>query len=141
MHADSESVKNMLFNLNKIEDLLLDIEILKTKEIDIHLCRVLLNPASPTTFDIKLSIPIEDLKEKVAIIVDDVANTGRTLFYACKPLMDVIPSKLEVAVLVDRTHKTFPIQVDYVGISLATTLQDHIAVKIINVKEKEVHLE
>ena len=40
--------------------------------------------------------------------------------------MDVFPKKLEVAVLVDRKHKLFPIKVDYVGLSLATTMQEHI---------------
>ena len=112
----------------------------RSKDIEIVLCRVTLNPASPASHPIELSVPEEDLEGKVGIIVDDVANTGRTLFYACAPLMNVIPSKLEAVVLVDRTHKTFPIQVDYVGISLATTLQDHIEVKIVNVEEKEVHL-
>ena len=113
----------------------------KNAEISVNLGRIQLNPADPSNNDIKSSIPLTDFNEKVVIIVDDVANTGRTLFYACKPLMEVLPSKIEVAVLVDRTHKTFPIKVDYMGISLATTLQDNIAVKILNVEEKEVHLE
>ncbi|HRD06713.1 MAG TPA: phosphoribosyltransferase family protein, partial [Saprospiraceae bacterium] len=73
--------------------------------------------------------------------VDDVANTGRTIFYACKPLMDLLPSKIEVAVLVDRKHKQFPINVDYVGLSLATTLKENISVKILGVDEMEVHLD
>lgn len=67
-------------------------------------------------------MPVEDLKDKALIIVDDVANTGRTIFYAFKPILDVLPKKVEVAVLADRTHKSFPIRVDYVGLSLATTL-------------------
>ncbi|MFZ1579958.1 MAG: phosphoribosyltransferase family protein, partial [Saprospiraceae bacterium] len=59
-------------------------------------------------------------------IVDDVANTGRTIFYAFKVFMDVLPKKIEIAVLVDRKHKRFPTKVDYVGLSLATTVQEHI---------------
>jgi pyrimidine operon attenuation protein/uracil phosphoribosyltransferase len=62
--------------------------------------------------------------------VDDVANTGRTIFYAVQPLLGVIPRKVEVAVLVDRTHKSFPIKADYVGMSLATTMLDNIEVHI-----------
>ena len=42
--------------------------------------------------------------------------------------------------LVDRKHKSFPIQVDYVGLSLATTLKDNIEVKLIDVDELEVSL-
>jgi pyrimidine operon attenuation protein/uracil phosphoribosyltransferase len=55
-----------------------------------------------------------------------VANTGRTLFYAFKVFMDILIKKVEVAVLVDRKHKLFPIKVDYVGLSLATTMQENI---------------
>jgi pyrimidine operon attenuation protein/uracil phosphoribosyltransferase len=44
--------------------------------------------------------------------------------------MDVLPRKLEVAVLVDRKHKSFPVKVDYMGLSLATTLKEHIDVQI-----------
>ncbi len=113
----------------------------KNSEVTINLGRIKLNPANPSGNEIISSIPVHDFNGKVVIIVDDVANTGRTLFYAFKPFMEVLPSKIEVAVLVDRTHKTFPVKVDYMGISLATTLQDNIAVRILNVKEKEVHLE
>ncbi|NNF36121.1 MAG: phosphoribosyltransferase [Saprospiraceae bacterium] len=113
----------------------------RTKKVDVNLGRIKLNPADPANHPIESSIDVEEFNEKVVIIVDDVANTGRTLFYACKPLMEITPLRIEVAVLVDRTHKTFPIKVDYVGISLATTLQDNIAVKIVNVEEKEVHLQ
>ena len=112
----------------------------RTKEVDITLCRIKLNPAFPVKDPVELSLDQSELKGKVIILVDDVANTGRTLFYAFKPLLEFLPKKVEVAVLVDRTHKTFPVKVDYMGISLATTLKENIEVKIINVEEKEVHL-
>jgi pyrimidine operon attenuation protein/uracil phosphoribosyltransferase len=70
-----------------------------------------------------------------------VANTGRTIFYAAKPLMSHLPKQIEVAVLVDRKHKTFPIKVDYVGLSLATTLKENIIVDISDAKNMSVHLE
>ena len=113
----------------------------RTTDVTVNLSRIKLNPADPANHPITSSRDVTEFQDRVLIIVDDVANTGRTLFYACKPLMDVLPSRIEVAVLVDRTHKTFPIKVDYMGISLATTLQDDIAVKIVNVEEKEVHLQ
>ena len=76
----------------------------------------------------------------VVILVDDVANTGRTIFYAVQPLLAVVPKKVEVAVLVDRKHKSFPIKADYVGLSLATTLLENIDVKIRDVEVMEVSL-
>ncbi len=100
-----------------------------------------LNPANPLSSPIEFDVKPEDLRSKVVIIVDDVANTGRTIFYAFRPLMEDAPHKIEVAVLVDRKHKLFPVQVDYVGLSLATTLKENISVKITGVDEMEVHLD
>jgi pyrimidine operon attenuation protein/uracil phosphoribosyltransferase len=82
-----------------------------------------------------------DIEDKAIIVVDDVANTGRTIFYAFKVYMDVIPKKLEVAVLVDRKHKLFPIKVDYVGLSLATTVQEHIKADLQNAGNMTVSME
>lgn len=91
---------------------------------------ITLDPAAPLKSNIELDIEITNLNGKHVIIVDDVANTGRTIFYAMKPIMEYVPKRLEAAVLVDRTHKTFPVMVDYVGISLATTLKENIKVDI-----------
>ena len=90
--------------------------------------RVLLNPAEPTSTEVTLDTT--SLNGKHIILVDDVANTGRTLFYAMKPILDYLPKKVEAAVLVDRKHKRFPIKVDYVGLSLATTLKENINVSL-----------
>jgi len=108
--------------------------------IPVNLGQIRLNPAKPLSEDITLNIPTKELKNKVIIIVDDVANTGRTIFYAFKPFMEVIPSKLEVAVLIDRTHKAFPISPDYVGLSLATTAKENIDVDILNSEHASVIL-
>ena len=107
----------------------------------ITLCQITLNPAKPVAEEAEVSLSSSELKNKTVIIVDDVANTGRTLFYAFKPFMGILVKKMQVAVLVDRKHKSFPIQVDYVGLSLATTLNDNIDVKIIGVDELEVCLD
>jgi pyrimidine operon attenuation protein / uracil phosphoribosyltransferase len=73
--------------------------------------------------------PSVDMKDKTIIIVDDVANTGKTLFYALKPFISSSPKKIQTLALVERSHKQFPIQTDYTGLSIATTLQEHIAVE------------
>lgn len=97
---------------------------------NITLTQVAIHPANPLSEPIRIGLEVSDLKDKTIILVDDVANTGRTLFYACKPLLDTLPKRIEVAVLVDRQHKLFPIRVDYVGLSLATTLKENIEVNI-----------
>ncbi len=112
-------------------------ELLRSEINKIHVCpfsvaliHVKLNPAEPTTEPIELDVPHTKLKNKTIILVDDVANTGRTLFYAFKPFMDILSKKMQVAVLVDRKHKSFPVQVDFVGLSLATTIRQHIDVNL-----------
>ena len=73
--------------------------------------------------------PATDVQDKVIIIADDVANTGKTMFYALRPFMQAYPKKLQTLVLVERSHKLFPVQTDYVGLTIATTLQEHILVE------------
>jgi len=110
-------------------------------DIELELTSIKLNPAAPLEQPITIDKSAEELKGKNIIIVDDVANTGRTIFYAFQPLMYLIPKKIEVAVLVDRKHKSFPIEVNYFGMTLHTTLKDNIKVDIINRKEQSVFLE
>jgi pyrimidine operon attenuation protein/uracil phosphoribosyltransferase len=81
--------------------------------------------------DVILSDQI-DFRDKNIIVVDDVTNTGRTLMYSLKPLIDTHPKRVQTLVLVERMHKLFPIKPDYVGLSVATTLQDHIHVEVEN---------
>lgn len=89
-----------------------------------------LEKRNPLSEAIDYTIPINDLDNQVIILVDDVANTGRTIFYAIKPLLGILPKKIQVAVLIDRMHKLFPVQVDYVGVQLSTSLQDYIKVEL-----------
>ncbi len=120
---------------------LLQAELEQLNKVPIRMTRIRLNPAAPLNEDIQLEMPMSELTGRAIIVIDDVANTGRTIFYACKPILDVLPKKVEVAVLVDRTHKSFPIKVDYVGLSLATTLKDNIDVQIERTEERAVFLD
>jgi pyrimidine operon attenuation protein/uracil phosphoribosyltransferase len=79
--------------------------------------------------------------DKVIIIVDDVANSGKTLLYALKPFLAFHPRKIEIAILVSRSHNSFPVNTDYVGLSVATTLQDHIFVEVQGEKVVGAYLE
>lgn len=113
----------------------------KNSEVTVNLIRISLNPANPLDEEIQLSVDPDELKNKVVIIIDDVANTGRTIFYAIKPLLDILTKKVEVCVLIDRTHKSFPIKVDYVGLSLATTMKENIRVELKGGSDAAVYLE
>ncbi|MFN0047589.1 MAG: phosphoribosyltransferase family protein [Cytophagales bacterium] len=92
------------------------------------LLKVELDKFSPTQSAIKLDFAPELIKNKTVILIDDVLNSGRTLAYSLKPFLTVEIGKIQVAVLVDRGHKSFPVGADYVGYSLSTTLKEHIDV-------------
>ena len=66
------------------------------------------------------------------LLIDDVTNSGKTLMYAIKPLLNFYPRRIQTLVLIERMHKLFPIKPDYVGLSVATTMQDHIHVQVNN---------
>lgn len=112
----------------------------KITQTPIELTQIRLSPADPLSNPVEIKMPTEELEGKVLIIVDDVANTGRTIFYAFQPLMQILLKKVEVAVLVDRKHKSYPIEVNYMGLSLATTIQENIEVIIKGKEEFAVFL-
>jgi pyrimidine operon attenuation protein/uracil phosphoribosyltransferase len=72
----------------------------------------------------------DDLKNKVVILVDDVLNSGKTLIYSLRAFLDADLKKIRTVLLVDRDHKRYPILADFVGITLSTTLQEHITVEL-----------
>lgn len=105
-----------------IQNILREIAAVKTQLISITLDKR--NPK-----EVRLSESL-DFNGKVIIVVDDVANSGRTLLYALKPFLEYHPKKIQTLVLVERSHNNFPVCSDYVGLSIATTLQDHIYVEV-----------
>ncbi|QDH79154.1 phosphoribosyltransferase [Echinicola soli] len=74
--------------------------------------------------------PEVDLTDKCLLIVDDVLNSGRTLTYVMEPFVKYAVKKIEIAVLVNRSHKKFPVSADYTGYELATTLSENIEVHL-----------
>lgn len=86
-----------------------------------------LSKKDPLNNPITVDGPIADSS---VVLVDDVANSGRTLAYALKPILETQPEKILIAVLLDRKHKSFPVSPDIIGHQLATTLQEHIIVQV-----------
>lgn len=82
-----------------------------------------------THADIRLDSPV-DFTGKVVILTDDVTNSGKTLTYALKPVLSFFPKTIQTLVMVERSHKRFPIHPDYVGLSLSTFLHEHIFVEV-----------
>jgi len=77
---------------------------------------------------IKFSGDLNLLTNKTVIVIDDVLNSGKTLMYAVRHLLGTNINKLNTALLVDRRHRNFPIRADFAGLTLSTTLKEHISV-------------
>lgn len=103
-------------------------EIEAIDSIKVTLLELTIDKANPLSTEIVLDLGKKTLNNKAVIIVDDVANTGKTLYYALKPVMEYLPKKVQAVVLVDRQHKLFPVSPDFVGLSLSTTMKEHIQV-------------
>lgn len=95
--------------------------------IEVILCKVTMNKKNPLE-GITTSIKSDDYQNKVVVLVDDVLNSGLTLIYGVKHFLEVPLKKLTTAVLVNRNHKNYPIKADFKGISLSTSLQEHVSV-------------
>lgn len=70
------------------------------------------------------------IKDRYVILVDDVIKSGNTMMQAAGAIMQYEPHYLITASLVDRKHRRYPIQSDFTGLSLATTIQEHIRLLI-----------
>lgn len=77
---------------------------------------------------VSASLPDTQYQNKSVVLVDDVLNSGLTLIYGVRYFLEVPLKKFTTAVLVNRNHKRFPIKADFKGISLSTSLQEHIQV-------------
>lgn len=116
----AKRLKTVLESISKIKVTLMKIEI--NKEIS-HL-------------DAKYDLDLKQAANKVVILVDDVLNSGRTLAYGLGVFLDIPLKKLRTVVLINRSHRNFPISPDFTGLELATVLKEHVDV-ILDQKSEE----
>jgi pyrimidine operon attenuation protein/uracil phosphoribosyltransferase len=98
----------------------------KISPLKIKLSKIKVDKETPWDSDPKVDFSEKDFLNKSVIVVDDVLNSGKTLMYAIKPFLDKPVKRLNVLVLVDRSHTRYPVKADFVGLSLSTTMQEHI---------------
>ncbi|MEY3647137.1 MAG: hypothetical protein RLZ13_19 [Bacteroidota bacterium] len=127
LHASGGMVVAGITGMGTILANLLATKLRKISPLQVEEVEVLLDKQAVTATDVQLSSPIA-LKGKTIILVDDVLNTGKTLVYALKPFLEHEVEKIEIAVLVNRSHGLFPVKPDYTGFELATTFNEHIRV-------------
>lgn len=99
----------------------------KISDLESILCRVVLDKKEPLK-PITTSMSSDDYANKSIVLIDDVLNSGTTLIYGVKHFLDVPLKQFKTAVLVNRNHKKFPVKADFKGISLSTSLHEHVEV-------------
>jgi len=100
----------------------------KISDLKVTLCEVHINKKHPREV-ITTSIGKEVYENKSLVLVDDVLSSGTTLIYGVKHFLEVSLLNFKTAVLVNRNHKKFPVKADFKGISLSTSLKEHIQVE------------
>ncbi len=101
----------------------------KITDAEIKLVEICVNKKNPFSQDITIDCESKELKNKTVIVVDDVLNSGRTMLFALTPFLKFDLKSLKIAVLCNRSYRNYPVQADFVGLSLSTTLQERIEVK------------
>ncbi|MGB3591502.1 MAG: phosphoribosyltransferase family protein [Nonlabens sp.] len=98
-------------------------------QVDIKLCRVTIDKRNPQD-KVITSIPEGQYKNTAIVLCDDVLNSGTTLMYGVRHFLNVPLNSLKTAILINRNHKKYPVKADYKGLSLSTTMEEHIDVQI-----------
>jgi len=112
----------------------------KITEAKIVLCKLSMDKNDPLSSGVSTSIPEQEFINKSVVIVDDVLNSGTTLIYGVHHFLKTPLKQLKTAVLVNRNHKKYPVKADYKGISLSTSLQEHVNVHF-ETKNDRVYLD
>ncbi len=96
-------------------------------DFKVVLCEVKIDKQN-ALLPITTSISADQYQHKSVVLIDDVLNSGTTLIYGVKHFLEVPLKKFKTAVLVDRNHKKYPVKADFKGLSLSTSLLEHIQV-------------
>lgn len=112
----------------------------KITQAEVVLCEVIMDKKDPLASGVSTSIPAADYANGSVVLVDDVLNSGTTLIYGVHHFLQTPLKQLKTAVLVNRNHKKYPVKADYKGISLSTSLQEHITVSF-RAKNDAVYLD
>ena len=100
----------------------------EVSDLKVTLCEVFINKKKPLG-SVSTSLSSDEYKNKSLVLVDDVLNSGSTLIYGIKHFLDVPLKRFKTAVLVNRNHKKYPVKADFKGISLSTSIQEHVEVE------------
>ncbi|MFY0606376.1 MAG: phosphoribosyltransferase [Cyclobacteriaceae bacterium] len=99
-------------------------------QINFDLARLDIDKSKPLADEVKLSVDTNELKGRVVVLVDDVLNSGQTVAHSMAALLRAQVKKIQIAVLVNRSHKKFPLEANFKGYELSTTIDEHVEVRL-----------
>jgi pyrimidine operon attenuation protein / uracil phosphoribosyltransferase len=115
-------ISDYIYNIEKVS--------IPVGVLDITLYRDDLKEKQPNAIVMKTEIPFQ-IAEKKILLVDDVLYTGRTIRAAMDAIVDMgRPLSIQLAVLIDRGHREFPIRADYVGKNVPTSHREIVKVRL-----------
>jgi pyrimidine operon attenuation protein / uracil phosphoribosyltransferase len=101
----------------------------KVCDLQTTLCDLRIDKHNQVENEVTISLPREKMVGKSIVLVDDVLNSGKTLIYSMKAILQTDTRKIRTVLLVDRDHRRYPIMTDFVGMTLSTTFQEHVTVE------------
>ena len=102
-------------------------ELQEISDLKIKLCEVKIDKKNPLS-EVTTSLPPEEYRDQSLVLIDDVLNSGTTLIYGVRHFLNVPLKQFKTAVLVDRSHKKYPVKADFKGLSLSTSLSETVKV-------------
>lgn len=99
-------------------------------DLNVLLIRITINKES-SNLQAETDVPAAQAANRVVVLIDDVLNSGRAISYGLGVFLNVALKKLRTAVLVDRSHRKFPVEGDFVGMKLSTVLNEHVAIALL----------
>ena len=128
----------ILGNGNKLSKRL-GIELKRISNLRIHQIELIIDKKNPRK-SIEINTDMTELIDKSIVVIDDVLNTGSTLLYSVNKFLTIPLKKIQTVVLVNRNHKYYPVKADFKGISLSTSIKQHVSVILNSSKNEGVYL-
>ena len=117
----------------------LGIELKRISNLRIHQIELIIDKKNPRK-SIEINTDMTELIDKSIVVIDDVLNTGSTLLYSVNKFLTIPLKKIQTVVLVNRNHKYYPVKADFKGISLSTSIKQHVSVILNSSKNEGVYL-
>ncbi|HQQ93810.1 MAG TPA: phosphoribosyltransferase family protein [Bacteroidia bacterium] len=108
--------------------------------LKISLGKIVINKEEPWHGEPKVDFKDAAFVNKSIVLVDDVLNSGKTMMYAVRLFLDKPVKRINTLVLVDRNHSRFPVKADFAGLTLSTSMQEHVETDFSKKNKEAVYL-